>query len=472
MYVGAPVSQAQEMTSQGISSKWTFIRASNGIHGAVQGCMKHFPGCKEEDVMVFQVDSDLASKHECDVRPMKAGGFHIMTKHLPPQYLTVASAPASWTSGGLSNQPAQGSNSGGQHDVGMLFGPCSNVFRQWSGECLTLTPPPDLSDALKDVRRRIAALIGVGLWQISLSCGGAELEGLTLGQALQSSDDISVSVQPAEVYRNSINTAKQSKGLVKIGSTLFPAPQGIDINMMPFVMGDMDSLPDQYHQYWPMIQQCVTPLERGKIGFLTIQESAVAVGNSQRRPGLHLETPGIVMNKGQVVDVRLHWGGGEEGETILGGLYTASTVEKSCKAWNMRINHPEEVVGPLGDAEHLRDLLGDGEFLTKSTLYWMTDCTPHESMPLAEDTMRQYFRLVTSAVSVWYEKHSTCNPLGIVPDPKVTSILTHDKFMDIANVEGRVTRNADQIWDIAQHEWGICTEEDYLQECFEKGELL
>ena len=47
-----------------------------------------------------------------------------------------------------------------------------------------------------------------------------------------------------------------------------------------------------------------------------------------------------------------------------------------------------------------------------------TDTTAHESLPVDEDTYRQYFRFVTSAVSVWYENHSTKNPLGIVPDPR------------------------------------------------------
>mmetsp|Transcript_123682 Transcript_123682/g.309106 ORF Transcript_123682/g.309106 Transcript_123682/m.309106 type:complete len:477 (-) Transcript_123682:21-1451(-) len=465
IYVAVPASQAWEMASQGITSEDTFVRASEWW-------------CKEADVVVFQVDGDLASKHECDIRPVKAGEFHIMTKHIPAQYLSVVSAPEWWS--GLEAESVGASEPNdvcgtAQPDPARLDGPCSNVFRRWSGECLMLTPLPDTSDALKDVRRRIAALIGVGVWQISLSCGGAQLEGLTLGQALQgSSEDISVSVQHASVYSASIETARQSKGLVRIGMTTFPKPQNININMMPFVMGNKSSLPKQYHGYWPMIERCLTPLERGKIGFLTIQESAVKAGNSQRRPGLHLETPGIVMRRGRVVDVRLAWGQGEvdEGEQILGGLYTASTVRNSCRAWDMRIGNPKEVVGPLGEAEHLRELLGDGEVLANSILYWMTDATPHESMPLAENATRQYFRLVTSDVSVWYEKHSTRNPNGIKPDPKVTRILTHDKFADIANVEGALTRQPDEVWDFKGRGFGEDSEDKIVTRCLKQGEFL
>ena len=57
----------------------------------------------------------------------------------------------------------------------------------------------------------------------------------------------------------------------------------------------------------------------------------------------------------------------------------------------------------------------------------MTDCTPHESLPLKAGTSRQYFRLVTSDVSVWYADHSTPNPLGIVPEEEV-KIVHGNKF--------------------------------------------
>jgi hypothetical protein len=45
-----------------------------------------------------------------------------------------------------------------------------------------------------------------------------------------------------------------------------------------------------------------------------------------------------------------------------------------------------------------------------------------------KDCYRQFFRLVTSKVSVWYDKHSTKNPLGIFPGSD-TQILYNDKFI-------------------------------------------
>ena len=45
-------------------------------------------------------------------------------------------------------------------------------------------------------------------------------------------------------------------------------------------------------------------------------------------------------------------------------------------------------------------------------------------------THRQFFRIVTSDVSLWYKDHSTANPLGVEPDPKITKIVVGDKFSE------------------------------------------
>ena len=90
-----------------------------------------------------------------------------------------------------------------------------------------------------------------------------------------------------------------------------------------------------------------------------------------------------------------------------------------------------EAIGPHGDIEHLRGLLpANPEMLKAGYLYWMTDRTPHESLPLAEGTYRQYFRLVTSRVGLWYEDHSTANPNGVIPDPAITKVVRGNKFSE------------------------------------------
>ena len=72
-----------------------------------------------------------------------------------------------------------------------------------------------------------------------------------------------------------------------------------------------------------------------------------------------------------------------------------------------------------------RPALPRPEICVPNRLYWLTDRTPHESLPLEKTQRRQFFRLVSSEVSVWYSKHSTPNPLGVKADCK---IVNRDKF--------------------------------------------
>jgi hypothetical protein len=66
----------------------------------------------------------------------------------------------------------------------------------------------------------------------------------------------------------------------------FPPPTGIQINMLPFIIGDRTSLPEEFHGYWPVIMACnVDPSYSSKVGYLTVHESLVAPGKTQRRGG-------------------------------------------------------------------------------------------------------------------------------------------------------------------------------------------
>ena len=150
--------------------------------------------------------------------------------------------------------------------------------------------------------------------------------------------------------------------------------------------------------------------------------------------------------------------------SLKDGIFMASSVENSCQAWNCKIV-PEgeggveeedgegdededeegedeedededdmgrrfEAIGEHGDIEHLRHLLPDNlrQVLKANRMYWMTDRTPHESLPVTEATYGQFFRLVMGDVSFWYEDHSTPNPFGVRPDPKTTKIVKGNKF--------------------------------------------
>lgn len=99
-----------------------------------------------------------------------------------------------------------------------------------------------------------------------------------------------------------------------------------------------------------------------------------------------------------------------------------------------------------GSCEHIRPFLleDDAETYTldANQLWWITDRTPHESLPLKEGAYRQFFRyrcelfldsmfvshhsLVIGPIGVWYSQHSTPNPLCSLPINVVT--INSNKF--------------------------------------------
>lgn len=252
----------------------------------------------------------------------------------------------------------------------------------------------------------------------------------------------------------------------------FPKFKGLQINMMPFIMNVQDfskcCLPDYLEKYWEkLIRRC--PLEKeqiGQVGYLTIHESFVQENSSQRRSGIHTERPGAVRlqleSRGEedetspsdaadgandrdapggkhygdgyslVRRFSFDWGGGhlkrlQETAVVKDGIYMASNVDDSCEIYNCEIMD-DSLIGEHGDIEHLRGYLPPGHVLQGNCIYWLTDRTPHESLPLKKSMRRQFFRLVTSKVSLWYEDHSTKNPLGVEPDSEKTKIVKGSKF--------------------------------------------
>jgi len=214
--------------------------------------------------------------------------------------------------------------------------------------------------------------------------------------------------------------------------------------------------PERDRARWHMWPKRSIPSQLGSVWYLTVQESFVETDTTQRRPGLHVDCPGRVNIKnggkdslaegqGTCKPFQMHrWGlgcthyvgtGSNQGYQDLvkksyimeGGIYIASNISSSCKAWDCLVD--TNTVNRLGDVEHLRGVLpGEGVELEAGQLYWFTDRTPHESVPLKQAAFRQFFRLVTSQVSLWYSDHSTPNPLGVVPDPAITKIVRGDKF--------------------------------------------
>ena len=202
------------------------------------------------------------------------------------------------------------------------------------------------------------------------------------------------------------------------GRLQFPTPHDINVNMLPFILGDKSSLPDELLPYYPLIEKCpVMEEEMGKVCYLTVSESYVNEDATQRRSGLHIEAPRVELGASSfVAGQEHHWGCGVaySPDELYGGLYMASNVSNTCAVYNALID--KNGVDSQGGMDHLRRLIGEPTLLEANELVWLTDCTPHEALPQEGPGYRQFFRLVTSKISLWYQGNSTANPKVAVPD--------------------------------------------------------
>jgi hypothetical protein len=88
-----------------------------------------------------------------------------------------------------------------------------------------------------------------------------------------------------------------------------------------------------------------------------------------------------------------------------GGLFMASSIANSCRIWNTNNLHDITYIQPY--------------ILSENELIWLTDTCPHESLPLKQTVFRQWFRVVTSNISIWDKKYDTENRLGIKPSSSI-----------------------------------------------------
>lgn len=196
--------------------------------------------------------------------------------------------------------------------------------------------------------------------------------------------------------------------------TIFPKSKQLSINMMPYIMGDLEYIPQEYRspKYDAMIEQCEAqvPDEIGKVGYITIREGFVIKSRTQSRGGLHTEK-----------HPTLAWGGGAWGGS--GGLFIGSNVAGTTA---MYLDDDVQEPGPMGNCEEFRNQMGKKTLNEANTIYRISDSTPHEALSMKQTGLRQFFRLVTSNIGGWYEKHSTHNPK--VKLPSNVRVITENKF--------------------------------------------
>ncbi|KXS20055.1 hypothetical protein M427DRAFT_401089 [Gonapodya prolifera JEL478] len=212
--------------------------------------------------------------------------------------------------------------------------------------------------------------------------------------------------------------------------------------MMPILANNLSrTLPAECKDYLGIIYECVGQLSG--VMYLTIDERSVPVGEAHRRPGLHCESPVVTKKEhplaflsevgGDKFRPFFRWGRGvvdRGSRTKQGGIYLASTVAHSSRVYpNVVLN--ASMAGKDGALGEIRYLLGPPHDLEESRVYWMTDRTPHESLPLqgepGQTVYRQFFRLVAGPIDVWFSKHNTPSPFGVKPDCPISDIY---KFSD------------------------------------------
>jgi hypothetical protein len=198
----------------------------------------------------------------------------------------------------------------------------------------------------------------------------------------------------------------------------FPTPSGINCKMMPFIQGDSASIPAPYQPYADIINSHY--LELGQVGYLTIQESFVDAGRSQRGYNSTGSTRNVHIEVGRRGTTN-RWGSGQSSwgrgtGTLLADttrVLIANSIGGTCRVWDDVLEMSPTVDGDLSAyldryPEDTGRLMGAGEVANISIF------TPHECVAQQRPGVRQFFRIVGTGVR-GREEYFTINPL--VPAP-------------------------------------------------------
>lgn len=194
----------------------------------------------------------------------------------------------------------------------------------------------------------------------------------------------------------------------------FPAMTGIKCNMMPFIQGDSSSLPEIYQPYSKIINE--NYLEKGEIGFLTIDESFVNAGESQRGYNSKGISRNVHIEVGHVQGLN-RWGGGSGNgwggrvDTLLEDstmVLIANNISDTCRVWNTferRFTNDGDLADYITDYPEETGILMKAGEVAKISIF-----TPHECISQTKPGNRQFFRIVGKGVH-GRENYFTINPL-------------------------------------------------------------
>jgi hypothetical protein len=182
------------------------------------------------------------------------------------------------------------------------------------------------------------------------------------------------------------------------GNVLFPKFTGARCYMMPFVQGRPESLPDAYKSYADIVENFSVPGQDGQIGLITIDESYVEAGKSQRGYGagnrtIHTEA---CLEKGVA-----RWGSTWSSSQAVKldpdvRVLIANSIADTCMIWNVAV----EDTTPDGDLSMRENEfpLHTGRLMAAGELMEIGIFTPHEPIVQKESGNRQFFRIVGTGV--------------------------------------------------------------------------
>ena len=194
----------------------------------------------------------------------------------------------------------------------------------------------------------------------------------------------------------------------------FPQFTGIKCNMMPFIQGDASSIPEAYRTYSDIINQ--NYLEKGEIGFLTIDESFVQANKSQRGYNAKGINRNVHIEVGRNKESN-YWGGsggnywGGNNKTLLDDrtmVLIANSISDTCRYWDVK----EMAYTQDGDLSEYIERYPEetGILMKKGQVARISIFTPHECVNQNKSEKRQFFRIVGKGVT-GREDYFTINPL-------------------------------------------------------------
>lgn len=195
----------------------------------------------------------------------------------------------------------------------------------------------------------------------------------------------------------------------------FPTYSGLRCLMMPYIQGEVDSVPEEYAPYFEILSSVF--LKKGEIGYLTIDESEVKNGRPHR--GARAKYGRAIHTEGGKRPDRLYgWGGVGWGESHTVTLepnveiLLANNLDDSCAIWNTT-HENTSLDGDIGNFAHQYPY-ENAIFMKAGDVHKIGVLTPHESLPVKTNFNRQFLRIVGKGV-YGREEYFTENPLANIP---------------------------------------------------------